>query len=153
MSVEAAPPGPPRIELRLPATHRFTRLGRRVVERLAERQGYEPRRVEELSLIASELLSNCVDHAQPSSELLWMQLGVVFGPTGWELEVVDQGGGDAQRLNAALAEPLEPALEELDLDQERGRGLLLLRSLVDHLEASPSADGRGLRLFASKRWS
>jgi anti-sigma regulatory factor (Ser/Thr protein kinase) len=78
---------------------------------------------------------------------------VVFGPTGWELEVVDQGGGDAQRLNAALAEPLEPALEELDLDQERGRGLLLLRSLVDHLEASPSADGRGLRLFASKRWS
>lgn len=153
MSFGAASPGPPRIELRLPATHRFTRLGRRVVERLAERQGYEPRRVEELSLIASELLSNCVDHAQPSGEPLWMQLAIAFQPTGWELEVVDQGGGDAERLNAALAAPLEPALADLDLDQERGRGLLLLRSLVDHLEASPSADGRGLRLAASKRWS
>lgn len=153
MSAKGASAGPPRIELRLPATHRFTRLGRRVVERLAERQGYEPRRVEELSLIASELLSNCVDHAQPSGEPLWMQLAIAFEPTGWELEVVDQGGGDAERLNAALAEPLEPALADLDLDQERGRGLLLLRSLVDRLEASPSADGRGLRLAASKRWS
>jgi anti-sigma regulatory factor (Ser/Thr protein kinase) len=141
-----------RVELRLPADHRFTRLGRRVVERLAVLQGFDERRVEELSLVASELLSNCVDHAAPAAGPLWMGLALQLEPKAWSLEVSDQGGGNAALLQAELDRPVEDSLDLLDPDQERGRGLLLLKSLVDRLSASPSADGRGLCLMAHKQW-
>jgi anti-sigma regulatory factor (Ser/Thr protein kinase) len=150
-SPESAAAG--RVELRLPADHRFTRLGRRVVERLAQQRGFDDRRREELSLVTSELLSNCVDHAAPAAEPLWMGLTLVLEPKGWLLEVSDQGGGNAAQLQAELDLPVEDSLNQLDPDQERGRGLLLLKSLVDRLTATPSADGRGLRLVAEKRWT
>ena len=137
----------PRLELDLPAVHRHARVGRRVVRSFARIEGMGGPALEELSLVVSELLSNCVDHgggggAMEVEDLAGdarMRLELELGVGRWELAVSDQGGGSIEELLAIVG--AEPEIALLD---ERGRGFLLLRDLVDDLEVETSEDGRGL---------
>jgi anti-sigma regulatory factor (Ser/Thr protein kinase) len=146
-------PGPPRrLDLTLPAVHQYSRMGRRLVRSFARLDGMPDAEVETLALLASELLSNVVDHGGGEAALepqestgavmrlqVWTELGA------WRIAVSDQGGGDPAELQPFLEAEIEVALTD-----ERGRGFFLIKQLSDHVEITASEDGAGLRISASK---
>ena len=141
----------PNLDLDLPAAHRYARVGRRVARSFARLEGLCGQGLEDLSLVVSELLSNCVDHgggggameAEDREGDVRMRLELAFEAERWELLVSDQGGGRVEDL-----EPFLDAEPEVALLDERGRGFLLLRDLVDGMAVEASADGRGLAVRA-----
>ena len=142
------------LALDLPAAHRGVKVARHVVRHFARLEGLGDRDVEQLVLIVSELLANAIDHgggqaALTEQELTGdprMKLSLTIQPQGWTMAVSDEGGGDPARVRQALRDAQAP-----DLEDERGRGLFLMRQMVDTMEVDRSADGRGLTFRVARR--
>jgi len=142
------------LALDLPAAHRGVRVARHVVRHFARLEGVKDGEIEQLVLIVSELLANAIDHsgetpAMTEHELRGdprMRMTLVIGDEEWALAVTDQGGGDPGRVRRALRSAQLP-----DLEDERGRGLFLMRQMVDSMEVDQSADGRGLTFRIKRR--
>ncbi|MDF1799305.1 MAG: ATP-binding protein [Planctomycetota bacterium] len=142
---------PSHLALELPCVHRAVRVGRRVVQTFARTDEVPDEEIERLMLVTSELLANAVDHgggggafteADLESEVV-MFLRLEIDAKGWHLEVEDQGGGDPTESAATLAgdKPIDP-------EDERGRGLFLVREMVGHMAVR--AGERGL-IFEAHR--
>jgi anti-sigma regulatory factor (Ser/Thr protein kinase) len=141
------------LALDLPAAHRGVRVARHVVRHFARLEGVKDEEIEHLVLIVSELLANAIDHgsgaALEESELVGdprMRLELEIGAREWVLAVSDEGGGDPGRVRRALQSAQLP-----DLDDERGRGLFLMRQMVDSMEVDTSEDRRGLTFRIKRR--
>jgi anti-sigma regulatory factor (Ser/Thr protein kinase) len=149
------------LRLELPAAHSAVREARQAVRRFASSGGIRGRELETVVLVASELLSNAVDHGGGCSAMeapevpetaegtspagcARMSIRLRLREGGWEMHVSDQGGGDPGVLEGLL----RGSGEAPDLADERGRGLFLLTSLVDEVRVQRSADGLGLSLIA-----
>jgi anti-sigma regulatory factor (Ser/Thr protein kinase) len=142
------------LSLDLPAAHRGVRVARNVVRHFARLEGVADGEIEPLVLIVSELLANAVDHgsggpAMTEHDLVGdprMRLALVIDEREWRLAVTDEGGGDPERVQRALRSAQMP-----DLEDERGRGLFLMRQMVDGMEVDRSHDGRGLTFRIVRR--
>ncbi len=153
MKLRSQAPGPPRqLDLVLPAVHLYSRMGRRLVRTFVRLDGMSDEQVETLALLASELLSNVVDHGGGEAALeatdangAEMRLQVWTEQGAWRIAVSDQGGGDPADLQPYLEAEIEVALTD-----ERGRGFFLMKQLAERVEITASEDGRGLCITASK---
>ena len=142
------------LSLDLPAAHRGVRVARHVVRHFARLEGVKNGEIEQLVLIVSELLANAIDHSGDEPAMTEhdlkgdprMRLALVIGEIEWRLSVSDEGGGDPARVRAALRSAQLP-----DLEDERGRGLYLMRQMVDSMEVDRSSDGRGLTFVIQRR--
>jgi len=142
------------LSLDLPAAHRAVRLARNVAKSFARLAGMRDKDVDTLVLVVSELLANSVDHGggesamseeeRPSDVRMHLSLTVEGGT--WTLRVTDAGGGDPDELRGLLSASGPP-----DLEDERGRGLFLMREMVDAIRVDASEDGRGLTITATKK--
>ena len=152
-SEELASDAPRELQLDLPAVHSAVRMARHIVRTFASEWVHDEE-LETLELVASELLSNAVDHggghsAMEESELeepVRMLLSLRVSRAQWHLEVGDQGHGDPAQVERLLHPDGLP-----DLEDERGRGFFLLSSLVDSIAVRPNSDGVGLTLSATRR--
>jgi anti-sigma regulatory factor (Ser/Thr protein kinase) len=144
---------PQELRLDLPAVHSAARMARHLVRQFARAGGLVGSELDQLVLVADELLSNAVDHggggaARSEAELerpvrMTMMLGV--SARGWEMHVADQGGGDPLVVNGLMHPEGLP-----DLEDERGRGFFLMAQMVDSLRVAKSADGLGLEMIAKR---
>jgi anti-sigma regulatory factor (Ser/Thr protein kinase) len=142
------------LALDLPAAHRGVRVARNVVRHFARMEGVKDGEIDQLVLIVSELLANAIDHGQAKPAMTEndlendarMKLVLAIGEVEWHLAVSDEGGGDPARVRAVIRAAQLP-----DLEDERGRGLFLMRQMVDSMEVDPSADGRGLTFRIVRR--
>jgi anti-sigma regulatory factor (Ser/Thr protein kinase) len=136
---------PHELRLDLPAAHSAERMARSVLRRFAHAEGVAAPELDTLELVASELLSNAVDHGGGERAMEEadrdVRMSVIFAVTevGWTLEVGDQGGGDPRDVEHLLSSAEPP-----DFEDERGRGFFLLMGMLDSLSVSRSIDGRGL---------
>jgi len=145
---------PHELRLDLPAAHSAERMARSVLRRFAQGEGVAPPEIETMELVASELLSNAVDHGGGNSAMeesdrpgdVRMSLVLAIRAGGWTLEVGDQGGGDPRDVESLLSRKEPP-----DLEDERGRGFFLLVGLLESLTVARSADGLGLVFRAVRR--
>ena len=143
------------LSLDLPAAHSAARMARHLVRRFAIQRGLPEGELDQLTLVADELLTNAVDHGGGDAALdhhddadparIYMLL--IVSPDAWEVRVADQGGGDPDVVRDLIAPPDGFP----DLEDERGRGFFLLAQMVDALEVRRSPDGRGLELIARRR--
>jgi anti-sigma regulatory factor (Ser/Thr protein kinase) len=153
------PERPHELRLDLPAAHSAERMARAVLRQFALRERVPAKEIETLEFVASEMLSNAVDHgggrrAMEESDVkdgVRMTLFLVVSETFWTLSVSDQGGGDPDSMAAHLSRDDLP-----DVDLDRGRGFFLLKQMVDTLRVEKSGDGLGLefiavRTFVSRR--
>ncbi len=144
------------LTLDLPAAHSAGRMARQLVGKFAQSHGVPEEELGTLELVASDLLSNAVDHgggdsAMEESDLksdIRMHLRLMVAGGAWELRVADQGGGNPSDLAPFLDDSELP-----DLEYERGRGFFLLVQMVDKLSVVRSPDGKGLEFIARKRVS
>jgi len=146
---------PHELRLDIPAAHSAERLARAVMRQFLQREGVPANAVDELEFVASELLSNAVDHGGGNAAMeesdappnVRVQFHLRVQPDGWEMRVSDQGGGDPERVQALISDPDLPGP-----DDERGRGFFLLNSMLAALLVERSEDGKGLVFIAQKRY-
>lgn len=153
---ESAVDAPPQeLRLDLPAAHSAARMARHLVRQFARTGGLPEAELDQLTLVADELLTNAVDHGGGQSALdeaelaapVRMQMLLVVTHESWEVRISDQGGGDPEVVREMIA----PADGIPDLEDERGRGFFLMAQMVDSLEVRRSSDGLGLELIAKRR--
>lgn len=155
MSADPAAEEPRELRLDLPAAHSAGRMSRHLVRQFAEQGGVEGDEVETMLLVASELLSNAVDHGGGNAALeeheldesVRMTLAIDLVGDTWEMRIADQGGGRPEEVMKYLGQDLP------DLEDERGRGFFLLESMLDSLEVRGSPDGKGLEFVARRRFT
>jgi anti-sigma regulatory factor (Ser/Thr protein kinase) len=143
------------LSLDLPAAHSAERMARTVLRQFARRESVAKSEIETLEFVASELLSNAVDHgggerAMEESDLprrVRMKLFVTVDAKGWRMQVTDEGGGDPKDVERLIAQHEMP-----DLEDERGRGFFLLTQMLESLAVEKSPDGRGLVFTAVRRY-
>ena len=139
------------LSLDLPAVHEQVVVARRALRIFARMQGVSGRTLDNLLLVASELLSNAVDHGGGDSSMdlqeatnARMTMSFEVADKRWSLSVSDQGRGNVAEVRQLLHPSGPPNLED-----ERGRGFFLLSEMVDEVDVAPSADGRGLCITAA----
>lgn len=146
--------GPLELRLDLPAAHSAARMARHLIRPFARSGGVAGSELDNLLLVAAELMGNAVDHggggsAMEESDLtapVRMKLLLTVEAGGWQLEVSDEGGGEPETLDQLIHPEGLP-----DLDDERGRGFYLISQMVDRIDVRKSEDGLGLRLRVVKR--
>lgn len=139
------------LRLDLPAVHSAARMARHLIRPFAKSGGIAGAELDNLILVAAELLGNAVDHgggeaALTAAELdrsvrMVLVLGVQAGR--WEIAVTDEGGGDPAVVDALIHPDGMP-----DLEDERGRGFFLIAQMVDEISVKRSESGDGLQLTA-----
>lgn len=135
---------PRELRLGLPSVHRTVRIGRRVVQAFARTDGWADEEIEALMLITSELLANAVDHGggdgamaeEDLADEARMGLFLTVDDKAWRMEIEDSGGGDVVEARELIAN-----CSIGDLEDERGRGLFLVREMVDELGVREGAKG------------
>lgn len=153
---EPVPERPHELKLDLPAAHSAERMARALLRQFAQREHVPRAEIDTIEFVASELLSNAVDHgggqsAMEESDLegrVRMSLVLAVRPDGWTMSVGDQGGGDPGAMQARLSAPDEP-----DLEDERGRGFFLLSQMLDSLNVARTQDGLGLEFVAVRTYA
>jgi anti-sigma regulatory factor (Ser/Thr protein kinase) len=146
---------PQELRLDLPAAHAAARMARHLVRQFARAGGLPEGELDQLTLVADELLTNAVDHGGGGAALeeaehlepSRMHMLLYVSADAWEMHVADQGGGDPEVVRAMIAPPDGVP----DLEDERGRGFFLMAQLVDSLEVRRSEDGLGLEMIARRR--
>ena len=143
------------LSLDLPAAHRGVRVARNVVLRFARLQGVPDEAIDSLGLVASELLANVIDHgggeaAMTEEDLTTdarMRLDLEVEPGSWTLSVTDRGGGAPEEMERRIE-----AAASFEEEDDRGRGLFLMRAMVDELRVLANPDGDGLVFRTVKRY-
>lgn len=122
------------LRLSLPREKRSVPVCRRVVTTALDTLGVEPGCAHEIAIVLSEACTNVLQHADRSDTY---DVGVHLDDRQCTLRVTDLGRG--------LDEQDVPT--EVTTEAEHGRGLLLMRMLVDDLRFEPSAEeGTAVRL-------
>jgi len=80
-----------------------------------------------LQVVLSEALSNAIVRGNREERGKWVDIRAEIGPDTIRLEVTDEGPGFDPN---AVPEPIRPE----QLDEANGRGLYLIRKLVDTVE-------------------
>jgi serine/threonine-protein kinase RsbW len=80
-----------------------------------------------LQVILSEALSNAIVRGNREDRQKWVDVRAELGPDAIRLEVTDEGDGFDP---SEVPEPIRPE----QLDEANGRGLYLIRKLVDAVE-------------------
>jgi anti-sigma regulatory factor (Ser/Thr protein kinase) len=116
--------------VRLPVDAQSVPLVRGLLRQALDHLGVAAAGVEDILLALTEACANVVQHAGDHDEY---EVDIAIDDTVCRISVLDDGDGfDAEAV--ADAQPGSPL--------EGGRGLLLMRALVDHLAFREAADGR-----------
>jgi anti-sigma regulatory factor (Ser/Thr protein kinase) len=121
--------------MRIPCDLSLVKPVRDLVASLCRLEGFDDERISEVTLVVTELVNNAIEHTGP--------------PTTAEI----RGGSYEDRLEIAVIDqapvPLEADAFEFDgppdADNERGRGLFLVKAFADEVRLS-RAEGGGNRI-------
>lgn len=131
-----------RVQLRLPRDASYVPLSRNVANILLEDMGVPEDASGDIQIALSEACSNVVRHA---AGVIDYSVTLAIRPEGWcEIEVVDLGTG------FDLPAAANGDHGEADGDAEAGRGLFLMRELVDDFQFLREHNTTRVRLV--KRW-
>lgn len=127
------------LEMHIPADTRYLSFVRRGIRNLAESMGFPREDVNDVEMAVSEAVTNSVEH------------GVTSGSEP-EVVVKCRAHGDllvVEVEDAGLAQSL-PKCPEPSIAEERGRGVLMMRALMDECEDSPTEHGIKIRMTKQK---
>ena len=136
---------PSLVRLEIPARRDHLALVRLVVSGAAAIERLVPeRRLEDLRLAVSEACANAVDaQLKAADPEIPMQVDIELDETWVAVTITDHAGG----FEVAEVDPIPGATDPTRLAHERGLGIPLMRSLVDEVTFTPTADGTAVRLL------
>jgi len=122
----------PSIELKIPSQLVFLGVPDVVLMELAGDLPFERREIDELSTSVIEACTNAMEHGNKLREDREIEIHFALGDAEIEVTVFDYGTG----FDYSSWTP------PVDLMQERGRGILIMREFTDELEFTRAPDGR-----------
>ena len=123
-------------EVLLPAQPSNVGLARGILRSLALHGGFSETQTNDLAVAMSEAYANVIQHANTT----WVTLRFALEPNALTIEVEDDGEGFD---TAILDHPYEP-------ERDVGRGMHLIRSLMDTVECQSSPMGTIVRMTRLK---
>lgn len=131
------------VELAFPPRRDHLALVRLVVEQVGRLSGeLGDRRIEDLRLALSEACTNALDALRDRGSDAPVTVVFELIDGGVAVTVSDQAGG----FEADAVEPIPAATDPGRLRHERGLGIPIMRSLVDELDFTSTAQGTTVRL-------
>lgn len=112
----------------------------RLVRMLCERAGFTAQQCEEIGLAVRETVANAVLHGNESDPSKRVILTTEVKDYGVEVSVRDQGKGFDPN---SVPDPLDPQ----NLLKESGRGMLMIRTLMDEVSIERSEQGMEIRMI------
>lgn len=129
-----------KVELSLPRDASYVPLMRHVANFLLQHMHVPQEAVEDIQVVVSEACANVVRHAEGISDY---SVSLSIGDRGCEVVVADLGADFQMPAGGESTPDAEP-------DAENGRGIQLMRALVDDLQFLREHDQTRVQL--SKRW-
>ena len=127
MALEPAP-----WSLTIPSDLRLLALARAFVEAICQVAGFDERQTHAVVLAADEATNNAMRHAHADRPDAPLQIQCLIRPDAFEVRIHDEG--DPFDLDAVA--PLDPAE-----CRAGGRGVFLMRKLMDELTCEPRPEG------------
>jgi serine/threonine-protein kinase RsbW len=127
-----------RMELTLPRDERYVVMMRNVAGCVLADLDVPDEAIGDVRVVVTEACANAVRHGIGSAEY---SVGLAVAADGCEIEIVDVGPG---------FDPLGAEMDEFDAAAETGRGVYLMRALVDELAYERVNDRTHVKL--TKRW-
>ncbi len=124
------------IELWLPAQPAYVRLARAILRTTAIHNGFSESQATEMAVAASEAYTNVILHANTS----WVTIRYAVDPYAMTIEVEDDGEG----FDVTILE--QPYVAESQI----GRGVHLIRNLMDAVECQSTPMGTVVRMTKEK---
>jgi anti-sigma regulatory factor (Ser/Thr protein kinase) len=136
-----------KIDLCTPFGIRAVRSARKAIYAMASEWGFNERELREIELSFSEALQNAMEHGASGSGTVATRTTVSSKEIQIVIEDPGAGPGNCESLKALF----QKAEKEIpDIDEERGRGLYLIRSLMDD-SGVECMEGGGVRITMVKR--
>jgi len=127
------------IELNIPCREAYAAVARIQAEAIARRLRLDEEKVNDIKVAVGEACGNAIEHG---SSRKGVDIHYHITPTDLIIEIRDYGQG--------FTPPKEEIDLPLDLFSERGRGLFLMKALVDKVEVN-SAPGEGTLIVLDKK--
>ena len=124
------------LEFRIPADRRYIPVVRRGVRSMAESVGFCREDAADVEVAVAEAVTNSVEHGSPEPEVTVLVKCYTSGDS-LIVEVEDHSQADCIPVCS------EPACE---VPQERGRGVLMMRALMDECSDYRTDHGIGVRM-------
>ena len=133
------------LELRIPSVLGFEKVAMEFAAVVAKMMNVAEDRVEDLKTAVAEACLNAIVHGNKSNPNKTVMIEIIFSSTDLTVKVGDQGEGfDPQEIPDPLAEE--------NLLREVGRGVFIVRSLMDELRYEAGPEG-GTVVVARKNLS
>lgn len=125
------------IRLKIPCSEEFAAIVRLQAEAIARRVWFGEEEIYDIITAVGEVCDNAIEHG--TSEM-GIDVQYLMTMDEFRVEVQDYGAG---------FDPAGMGLEPPDLFSERGRGIFLMKNLMDRVEID-SQEGRGTRIIMAK---
>jgi len=101
---------------------------------------FSPDQRDDIAISLSEAVNNAIEHGNSSDPDKKVAISIEELKDGIRILVFDQGGGFNEQ---EVADPTDPE----NLLAESGRGLLIIRHLMDEVNVTPSEEGTKIELI------
>jgi serine/threonine-protein kinase RsbW len=126
------------IELKIPCREEFAVIGRMQAEAIARRLKYDEEEVQDIKSAVGEAVDNAIEHGVSEKGI---DLHYHLSPTDLVIEIIDYGCGfSPEGMGAVPPEPMA----------ERGRGIFMMRHLLDNISIN-SSPGEGTQAVMRKK--
>lgn len=129
------------LEFKIPADTKYISIVRRGVRNLAESAGFEREEVSDVEVAVSEAVANSVKHGSPNPPVSAVVVKCRAQNDWLEVEVEDE--------NCKASIPSCP--DQCSPNEETGRGVLIMHTLMDEFEDSSTGCGTKIRMAKQKR--
>lgn len=128
------------LELHIPADTRYLSMVRRGVRNLAESAGFPQQDVADVELAVCEAVTNSVEHGCAAAGEPAVVVKCRASEDWLVVEVEDESEADS----------LPPCPRRSDAGEEHGRGILMMRALMDECDDSRTEHGIRVRMAKQK---
>ncbi|MBI3929480.1 MAG: ATP-binding protein [Armatimonadetes bacterium] len=126
------------IRLKLPCREEFAAVVRLQAEAIARRVAFSEEEIYDIITAVGEVCDNAIEHGKSE---MGIDVQYLMTRTEFKVEVQDYGSG---------FDPTGRGMEPPDVFSERGRGIFLMKHLMDRVEID-SQEGRGTRVLMAKK--
>lgn len=137
--ISPIPSGPNSIELSIPSVPERTAEVDRLIENLTSQAGYDVSICGDILIAVNEVVKNAILHGNRCDASKTVGIICSYTASEFRIQVRDSGTGFDPH---AVPDPLDPA----NLMKESGRGILILRTLMDEVAYNISGDGTTVTL-------
>jgi anti-sigma regulatory factor (Ser/Thr protein kinase) len=136
-----------RIQLKTAFSVKSVRTSRKIIGLVAREWGFTEQDTREIELCYSEAVQNAMEHGSNNKAHAAVQCDV--SETMMKITIEDEGAGegDIEELKAAFDDGGNPMPHQ---DEERGRGIYIIRSFMDE-STLDCMEGGGVRLTMIKK--